>query len=79
MFNSEPDVSKVLGFIARFDVVVTSSYHGALWATYLGKRVLLFRKLTAKFDLMRYPHPEIMHASSTLLLRNVQLAAEEAR
>lgn len=79
MVNSERNITKVLQFLGRFQVVVTSSYHGALWAMYLGKRVIFYQKLTAKLDLMRYKHTMATSANKRLLFRDVQTAAAASR
>lgn len=39
MSNNEPDFEKVIRFIASGRTVVSSSYHGTLWAMLLGRRV----------------------------------------
>ena len=48
---------EVAGFLASGRVVVTNSYHGAYWATLLGRPTVLWEPWCSKFLLLRYPHP----------------------
>jgi hypothetical protein len=47
----------VLEFLAAGDVVVTNSYHGAYWATLLGRRAVVYEPWCSKFLLLRHPLP----------------------
>jgi hypothetical protein len=47
----------VASFLASGEVVITNSYHGAYWATLLGRRALLWEPWCSKFLLLRYPLP----------------------
>lgn len=47
----------VAGFLASGRVLVTNSYHGAYWATLLGRPTLLWQPWCSKFLLLRYPLP----------------------
>jgi hypothetical protein len=40
MMNDELDFGKVIRFLASGETVVTASYHGAYWATLLGRKVV---------------------------------------
>lgn len=46
----------VLDFLGSSELVITNSYHGAYWATLLGRKVLIYEPWCTKFDLMKYPH-----------------------
>ena len=46
---------EVIAFLGSAEVVLTSTYHGALWATMLGKKVVITRPFSTKFDHFRYP------------------------
>lgn len=53
----ETPFEDVAGFLASGRVVVTNSYHGAYWATLLGRPTVLWRPWCSKFLLLRYPLP----------------------
>jgi hypothetical protein len=55
MTNDHMDVEAVIAFLASADAVVTSSYHGAYWATLLGRRVVVVGAFSTKFHHFRYP------------------------
>jgi hypothetical protein len=42
-------------FLGSGALVVTNSYHGAYWATLLGRRVTIYRPWSTKFYAMRHP------------------------
>lgn len=48
---------EVAAFLASGAVVVTNSYHGAYWATLLGRPTVLWEPWCSKFLLLRYPLP----------------------
>jgi hypothetical protein len=54
MSNGELDLDKVLNFLGSGEVVVTNSYHGAYWATLLGRGVIVYRPFSSKFYYMRH-------------------------
>ncbi len=47
-------VSQVIAFLGSAEVVLTSAYHGALWATLLGKKVVVTRPFSSKFNYFRH-------------------------
>ncbi|QEH31748.1 Polysaccharide pyruvyl transferase [Aquisphaera giovannonii] len=49
------DLHRVLRFLGSGELVLTSSYHGAYWATLLGKRVVLIGVSSSKFFGMKHP------------------------
>jgi hypothetical protein len=49
LFNDETDISAVLRFLCRHEVIVTSSYHGVLWATYMDIPVYSVFDFSEKF------------------------------
>ncbi|HUT58102.1 MAG TPA: class I SAM-dependent methyltransferase [Phycisphaerae bacterium] len=49
MNNALPDAETAIRFLASGATVVTSSYHGALWAMWLGRKVLIQQPWSAKF------------------------------
>lgn len=59
--HTERSLEKVLDFLGSSETVITSSYHGAYWATLLGRKVLAFpftsKFLTLKYPLGIYPQP----------------------
>lgn len=55
MSNDVNDFAKVVEFLGSAELVITSSYHGAYWATLLGKKVLLMNVFSSKF--YGYKHP----------------------
>lgn len=60
MDNSTRDFGKALRHIASGEVVVTNSYHGAYWATLLGRSVVVVAPWSSKFFCFR--HPPVMTA-----------------
>ncbi|RZJ79717.1 MAG: hypothetical protein EON88_32725 [Brevundimonas sp.] len=55
--NEGDDIDAVLDFLASGEVVVTNSYHGAYWATLLGRRVVALPSLS---KLHRMKHPPLI-------------------
>lgn len=52
----------VIKFIASSDAIVTSSYHAALWSTWMGKKVVCANhEWSAKFDYFQYKPEFISH------------------
>ena len=49
LYNSEDDITTVLDFLRTSEVVITSSYHGVLWATYLNIPVYTVFDFSEKF------------------------------
>lgn len=54
MRNNARDVFEVLRFLGSANVVVTNTYHGAYWATLLGKKVVIVNPWSTKFLYMRH-------------------------
>lgn len=64
LFNNELDINEVLEFLCRHEVVVTSSYHGVLWATYMNIPVYTVFDFSEKFanlpfTVRQYPYSEV--------------------
>lgn len=79
--NDGNDIEAVCKFLASGDVVITNSYHGAYWATLLGKRVFAVPNMSKMY---RFKHaPVIGHAEDwkrlTGLTRCYPEALEECR
>lgn len=55
MNNTEVDLRKVVQFLASGETVLTTSYHGAYWATLLGKKVVVVNPFSSKFFTFRHP------------------------
>jgi len=56
MSNTGPArIEEVATFLASGRTVITNTYHGAYWATLLGRRVAVYEPWCTKFSLMRYP------------------------
>lgn len=63
LFNNEINITTVLQFLCRHEVIVTSSYHGVLWATYMNIPVYTIFDFSEKFEnlpfpVKKYPIPE---------------------
>lgn len=56
MKNNARDFMEVLRFLGSANVVVTNTYHGAYWATLLGKKVVIVNPWSTKFLYMRHRH-----------------------
>lgn len=60
--NNGNDIDAVLAFLGSGEIVITNSYHGAYWATLLGKRVIAIPNMSKMY---RFKHlPVICHAES---------------
>lgn len=72
MDNSRP-MAEIVAFLASAETVVTNSYHGVLWATWLGKRVDC-RPYSSKFFNLRhevgYEAPGEAHPDALAIARN---------
>lgn len=53
--NAGDDIESVLEFLASGDLVITNSYHGAYWATLLGRRVLAIPNMSKMYRLKHMP------------------------
>lgn len=53
--NDGNDISAVLDFLASGEVVITNSYHGAYWATLLGRRVVAIPNMSKLYRLKHAP------------------------
>lgn len=56
---NEADFETVIRFLASAEFVVTNSYHGAYWASLLGRRPILCRPYSSKFYSYKYQPPII--------------------
>lgn len=54
MDNSDHDFGELIRFLGSAEHVVTSSYHGAYWATLLGCKVVVTNAFSSKFQRMRH-------------------------
>jgi hypothetical protein len=57
--NRQPDLEKAIGFLGSAETVVTSSYHGAYWATLLNRRVVIANPFSSKFYYLKHRHPVV--------------------
>jgi len=55
--NTEQNLEKVLSFLGSANTVLTSSYHGAYWATLLGRNVIIVNPFSSKFFGFKHTHP----------------------
>lgn len=51
------EMFSVIEFIANAEVVITSAYHGAYWASLLGKKVAIYRPEYSRFYGFKHPIP----------------------
>ena len=59
LLNSELSIHTVLDFLCQADVLVTTSYHGAYWASLMGKRVVALNTAhNSKF--LYFPFPIVI-------------------
>jgi hypothetical protein len=52
--NSEETMADVVPFLASGSVVITTSYHGAYWATLLGRKVIITNPFSNRFLFMKH-------------------------
>ncbi len=53
--DNEQPLDVILEFIGSSEVIITNTYHGTYWATLMGKKVILYRPFSNRFDHFRYP------------------------
>lgn len=53
--NDEKDLDKIIAFLGSGETVLTTSYHGAYWATLLGRKVVVLDPFSSKFHAYRHP------------------------
>jgi len=56
MSNVGKTVEEVVRFLSRAETVLTNSYHGAYWATLLGRKVVIVDPFSNKFMYMKHRH-----------------------
>jgi hypothetical protein len=79
MSNTGPTrIETVAEFLASGRTVITNSYHGAYWATLLGRRVVVYEPWCTKFALMRYPLVECTRENWLARLSEAPLLYPEA-
>lgn len=49
------DVNYIIHFIGTSQSIITNSYHIVYWATLMGKKVILYKPFSNKFDYFKYP------------------------
>lgn len=57
LHNSCSNVTEVIEFLCSYETIVTSSYHGLLWATYLNKPVYVTNIFSEKFLYLPFQVP----------------------
>ncbi|MBW9064490.1 hypothetical protein JNB71_14270 [Rhizobium herbae] len=55
--NAGDDLGAVVRFLGSAEIVITNSYHGAYWATLLGRRVVV---IPAMSKVYRFAHPPVI-------------------
>jgi hypothetical protein len=53
--NDCETMEEAIKFMSSAETVITTSYHGAYWATLLGKKVMVLNPFTSKFFYMKHP------------------------
>lgn len=53
--NDGTDMNRILRFIKKYDVIVTTSYHSTFWATLLGKKVVVCNGWSSKLYYLKHP------------------------
>jgi hypothetical protein len=53
--NNRNAIHEVISFLGSAETVVTNSYHGAYWATLLGRKVVLISAYSSKFHQLKFP------------------------
>ena len=56
LLSNDADFDHVIAYLASCELVLTDSYHGAYWATLLGKKVVAFPS-SSKFYSLKHPVP----------------------
>lgn len=59
--NDGKDIDEAISFLGSARTIITNSYHGAYWATLLGRRVIAIPNLSKMF---RFRHPPVLCAPS---------------
>ena len=51
--NSRP-LDEILEFIGSSEIILTNTYHGAYWATLMGKKVIIYQPFSNRFSYFKY-------------------------
>ncbi|WP_411827754.1 hypothetical protein [Luteolibacter sp. AS25] len=54
MINDQAEFSEAVGFLGSAEKVITNSYHGAYWATLLGKEVFIYNEINDKISMLKW-------------------------
>lgn len=76
MRNNVADLQAVLAFLASGRTVVTNSYHGAYWATLMGRRVVIVSPFSNKFLSFRWHIPVVQDGDWEVVARSRSLRVE---
>lgn len=55
--NTGQDLERAIRFLGSYEVIITNSYHGAYWATLLGRRVIAIPNMSKMY---RMAHPPVI-------------------
>ena len=58
--NIGTDIAEAIAFLASGEIIITNSYHGAYWATLLGRRVIAMPNVSKMY---RMKHPQVICAA----------------
>lgn len=61
--NHHQSVQDVLSFLSSSAINITNSYHGALWSRSMGRKTLLYRPFSDKFQCMPKPKVDFFRSS----------------
>lgn len=62
MSNDGGDLDSKVAFLGSAEIVITNSYHGAYWATLLGRRVIAIPNMSKMY---RFRHPPVICEASS--------------
>ena len=52
--SNSASIEEVMTFMAGSNIILTNTYHGAYWATLMGKKVILYKPFGEKFRFFKY-------------------------
>jgi hypothetical protein len=81
MSNDIRSMREAISFLGSGDTVITNSYHGAYWASLLGRKAVLWMPWSSKFSYTKYKYPICEEVSPSALKSAFQIPGflEESR
>lgn len=53
--DNKSSLENILEMIGTSEIIITNGYHAMYWATLMGKKVILYKPFSSRFDYFKYP------------------------